>query len=64
MTKQEYLKTEKQFNKLFDLACEVGFSNMTDGQKREYRRLQKILVDYENEQLFYEVIDSGDYRIG
>lgn len=64
MTYQEYVKTEKQFEKLFDRMCKVGYNGLTDEQKTEYNRLRDALVDYENTQIFYENIASGDYRIG
>ena len=65
MTLAEYIKTQRQFDKLFDKFCRTGsFSKLTEAERQEYFRLQQALVDYDNARAFDELIASGDYRIG
>lgn len=62
MTKKELNQVQKDFDRLFDRVCEAGFMSLSEEQRKEYWRLQQILVDVESSRIFYELIASGDYR--
>lgn len=62
MTIQEYIDTEKRFNKLFNKRCKnIPF---TMEEKQEYIRLINILAENDRQKEFCELIARGDYRIG
>lgn len=62
MTLQEYINTEKRFNKLFNKRCKnIPF---TTEEEQEYIRLVNILAESDRQKEFYELIARGDYRIG
>lgn len=64
MTIEEYIRKEKQFGKLFAKVCKKGFSALSENDRNAYLTLQKELCNYDNERAFYELIRSGNYRIG
>ena len=64
MTKKEIIQVEKRFDYLFDRVCKVGYMGLSEEQRKEYSRLQQILVNVDNAKIWHEIIASGDYRIG
>lgn len=64
MTKKEIIQIEKRFDYLFDRVCKIGYMELSEEQRKEYWRLNKILDDVKNAKILHEIIASGDYRIG
>lgn len=61
MSDKDYADVQRKFDKLFDISCH---RKLTDEERKEYFRLQQILVDSDSVKRFYALIASGDYRIG